>query len=158
MGTGTQRLQLTKWPQWNVIGLTAAITVGSLASAVPVSSTAALVFKQPPRTERLVFIQTQGAPQSETVLRKVIQDLQQGKPDFESMEPELQKAVKEQSAHTADIYRHLGALKTLKYIGTKGGLDFYRAVYENAPVTYTIRLSPSGKINVLLLQPAFPWE
>jgi hypothetical protein len=47
---------------------------------------------------------------------------------------------------------------TLKYIGTQGGNDLYRAVYQNAPVTYAIRLSPSGKISLLLLQPAFPWE
>jgi hypothetical protein len=97
-------------------------------------------------------------PKTEVVLRKRIQDLQQGKPDFNTMEPELQNAVKDQAQHTADIYRHLGALQSLKYIGTQGGNDMYRAVYQNAPVTYAIRLSPSGKISLLLLQPAFPWE
>ena len=97
-------------------------------------------------------------PKTEAILRKTIQDLQQGKPDFVTMEPELQNAVKDQAQHTADIYRHLGALQSLKYIGTQGGNDMYRAVYQNAPVTYAIRLSPSGKISLLLLQPAFPWE
>jgi hypothetical protein len=97
-------------------------------------------------------------PKTEVVLRKTIQDLQQGKPDFNTMEPELQNAVKDQAQHTADIYRHLGTLQSLKYIGTQGGNDIYRAVYQNAPVTYTIRLAPSGKIGLLLLQPAFPWE
>ena len=97
-------------------------------------------------------------PKTEVVLRKTIQDLQQGKPDFVTMEPELQNAVKDQAQHTADVYRHLGALQSLKYIGTQGGNDMYRAVYQNAPVTYAIRLSPSGKISLLLLQPAFPWE
>jgi hypothetical protein len=74
------------------------------------------------------------------------------------MEPALQNAVKEQAQHTADTYRHLGALQSLKYLGTQGGTDIYRAVYQNAAVTYTIRLSPSGKISLLALQPAFPWE
>ena len=74
------------------------------------------------------------------------------------MGPELQDAVKEQAQHTADNYQHLGALQSLKYIGTQGGNDMYRAVYQNAPLTYAIRLSPSGKISLLLLQPAFPWE
>ena len=97
-------------------------------------------------------------PKTEAILRKTIQDLQQGKPDFNTMEPELQNAVKDQAQHTADIYQHLGALQSLKYIGTQGGNDMYRAVYQNAPVTYAIRLSPSGKISLLLLQPAFPWE
>jgi hypothetical protein len=97
-------------------------------------------------------------PKTEVVFRKTIQDLQQGKPDFNTMEPELQNAVKDQAQHTADIYRHLGTLQSLKYIGTQGGNDMYRAVYQNAPVTYAIRLSPSGKISLLLLQPAFPWE
>jgi hypothetical protein len=47
--------------------------------------------------------------------------LQEGKPDFSTMEPELQNAVKEQAQHTAEIYQ-------------------------------------TGKISLLLLQPAFPWE
>ena len=60
-------------------------------------------------------------PKTEAILRKTIQDLQQGKPDFNTMEPELQNAVKDQAQHTADIYRHLGTLQSLKYIGTQGG-------------------------------------
>jgi hypothetical protein len=108
--------------------------------------------------EKSLFLAQVDTPKTEAILRKTIQDLQQGKPDFVTMEPELQNAVKDQAQHTADIYRHLGALQSLKYIGTQGGNDMYRAVYQNAPVTYAIRLSPSGKISLLLLQPAFPWE
>ena len=37
-----------------------------------------------------------------------------------------------------------------------GSNGIYRTVYQNAAVTYTIRMSPSGKISLLLLQPAFP--
>jgi hypothetical protein len=107
---------------------------------------------------RLLILTPADAAKTEPILRKTIQDLQQGKPDYDTMEPELQAAVKEQAQHTADIYRHLGPLQSLKYIGTQCGNDMYRAVYQNAPVTYTIRLSPSGKIRLLLLQPAFPWE
>ena len=107
---------------------------------------------------RLILSQAD-APKSEAILRKTIEDLQGGKPDFGTMESELQNAIKEQAQHTADTYRHLGALQSLKYIGTQGGNDIYRAVYQNAAVTYTIRLSPSGKMSLpLLLQPAFPWE
>jgi hypothetical protein len=61
------------------------------------------------------------APKTEAILRKTTQDLQEGKPDFSTMEPELQNAVKEQAQHTAEIYQ-------------------------------------TGKISLLLLQPAFPWE
>jgi hypothetical protein len=42
-----------------------------------------------------------------------------------------------------------------RFFASVGGNDVYRAVYQNAPVTYTIRPSPSGKISLLLLQPAF---
>jgi hypothetical protein len=61
--------------------------------------------------------------ETEAILRKTIQDLQQRKPDFSTMGPELQDAVKEQAQHTAENYRHLGALQSLKYIGTRGGND-----------------------------------
>jgi len=114
-------------------------------------------FALPARPNALVLVQVD-TPKTEAILRKTIQDLQEGKPDFSTMEPELQKAIKEQAQHTADIYRHLGALQSLRYIGTQSGNDIYRAVYQNAAVTYTIRLSSSGKISLLLLQPAFPWE
>jgi hypothetical protein len=111
-----------------------------------------------PTQPNLLILAQADAPKTEAILRKTIQDLQQGKPDFDTMEPELQNAVKEQAQHTADTFRHLGALQSLKYIGTRNGDDLYRAVYQNAAVTYTIRMSPSGKISLLLLQPAFPWE
>ena len=131
-----------------------------VAAAIPgiaLANSAGRWFAPISPTNGLVFVQAD-VPKTEAILRKAIQDLQQGKPDLDSMEPGLQQAVKEQSTHTADIYRHLGSLQTLKYIGTRDGADMYRAVYQNAAVTYTIRLSPSGKISVLLLQPAFPWE
>src|SRR2546421_610932 len=72
---------------------------------------------------RLIFVQTQTSHSTEAILRKTIADLQQGKPDFDSMEPQLQSAIKEQSKSTADIYRHLGALQTLKYVATQNGAD-----------------------------------
>jgi hypothetical protein len=149
--------ELKKRLPWSGIGLAATISLASAAGDVLVSGAKALVLTQAP-TQQLFFVQTQGVPNSESILRKTIKDLQKGRPDFESMEPELQKVVKGQSEHTADIYRHLGALQTLKYIGSRDGIDIYRAVYQNAAFTYSIELSPSGKVSVLLLQPAFPWE
>ena len=137
------------------------VVLALLLSAVMVAPDAAFAIQLSTwigaHANALVLVQMD-TPKTEAILRKTIQDLQQGKPDFVTMEPELQNAVKDQAQHTADIYRHLGALQSLKYIGTQGGNDMYRAVYQNAPVTYAIRLSPSGKISLLLLQPAFPWE
>jgi hypothetical protein len=130
--------------------LSACIIASDDASAITVDS-------RPVRSGLLIVAQA-NATKTEPILRKTIQDLQEGKPDFSTMEPQLQDAVKQQAQHLADIYRHLGALQSLKYIGNQGGNDVYRAVYQNAAVTYTIRLSPSGKISVLALQPAFPWE
>jgi hypothetical protein len=144
-------------PVFPIIVLIAVISAGISEQTAGLSWAKAAVPLQRP-TERVIFIQAEGSHVTETILRQIIQDLQEGKPDFEKMEPELANAVKAQSKHTADIYRHLGALRTLKYLGTRDGADIYRAVYEHAAVSYTIRLSPSGKISILSLQPAFPWE
>jgi hypothetical protein len=138
----------------------AILAITFVAAAIPgiaLANSAGRWFAATVPANGLVFVQA-AVPKTEAILRKAIQDLQDGKPDFDSMEPGLQQAVKEQSANTADIYRHLGSLQTLKYIGTRDGADMYRAVYQNAAATYTIQLSSSGKISVLLLQPAFPWE
>jgi hypothetical protein len=139
-----------------VLGLTlvvAAITGASGAFASSLSSWIAASVA----SNRMTLAQAE-ASKSEAILRKTIEDLQEGKPDFSAMEPELQTATKEQEQHLTDTYRRLGALRSLKYIGTQGGNDIYRAVYQNSAVTYTIRLAPSGKISLLLLQPAFSWE
>jgi hypothetical protein len=141
----------------SAMGLMAGLTALSWADdAFTTPMNASLVFQL--QAKPLIPVQTAPSPKTEGLLRKTIDDLQRGTPDFGSMEPALQTAVKEQSQSTADIYRHLGALQTLKYIETRNGADIYRAVYQNAAVTYTIRMSPSGKISLLLLQPAFPWE
>ena len=108
------------------------LAMAFVAAAIPgiaLANSAGRWFAPISPTNGLVFVQAD-VPETEAILRKAIQDLQQGKPDLDSMEPELQQAVKEQSTHTADIYRHLGSLQTLKYIGTRDGADMYRAVYQ----------------------------
>src|SRR5262245_56999714 len=48
-------------------------------------------FAAPVLPNHLIFVQAD-APKTEAILRKAIEDLQQEKPDFDNMEPELQKA------------------------------------------------------------------
>ena len=131
-----------------------------VAAAIPgiaLANSAGRWFAPISPTNGLVFVQAD-VPKTEAILRKAIQDLQQGKPDLDSMEPGLQQAVKEQSIHTADIYRHLGSLQTLKYIGTRDGADMYRAVLSKRSRDIHHSIVTLWQDKRPLLQPAFPWE
>jgi hypothetical protein len=86
---------------FGVILFSAAVFAPDGAFAIQLST----YFAFPTRPNALVVVQVD-TPKTEAILRKTIQDLQEGKPDFSTMEPELQKAIKEQAQHTADIYRH----------------------------------------------------
>jgi hypothetical protein len=92
----------------------------------------------------------------ESILRKTIHDMQQGRPDYESMDPDLQGTIREHLQAIAEAYRRLGSLQMLGYVGNQNREYLYRAVHENAVVTYKIEFSPSNKIAGLSLGSASP--
>jgi hypothetical protein len=88
----------------------------------------------------------EGRRLTEIKLREVIQDLQNGEPNYEQMKPELRAAVKQQYPIARSSLQHLGELKSVSYQGKEQGIDVYNVIFSNRATVWTISLSPNGKI------------
>jgi beta-lactamase regulating signal transducer with metallopeptidase domain len=94
------------------------------------------------------------APGSEAAARKMITAISAGSPNYDDMEPELQKAVREQSPHMTPIIQSLGGIKSIDFqkVGD-GGWDVYRVQYEKGSLMWRIGLGANGKVNYALTLP-----
>src|SRR3954454_6579439 len=91
-----------------------------LISLSPEGKTATLFVNRP------VFAQTA----TEDRLRQVIEQLQQGQPDYDQMEPALQAAVRQQTGAVAAKLHALGAVQAITYKGQQQG-DAYEVRFAN---------------------------
>lgn len=105
--------------------------------------------------ERMVLAQEMREP-NQALLRTVIGELQQGKPDYSQMQPELEQAVRQQMAASLAMLKRLGALKNITFLGEKYGSAVYKVDFENGETLWAIRLAPDGKIAGLSFRPYRP--
>jgi len=88
------------------------------------------------------------APGSAAVLRRMVEELQQGKPNYDLMSPGLADATRQQLPQIQPMIAQLGALRsvTFKSVGP-GGADVYSVQFEKGALEYRIWLSPDGKVD-----------
>ena len=87
------------------------------------------------------------APGSEAALRKMIEDIRLGKPDYDTMSSGLAAAVRQQLPQNQSTIIGLGAIQsvTFKGVGTASP-DIYQVKFEKGSLKYRIWLSPDGKV------------
>ena len=104
-------------------------------------------------TAKRIHDQT-AAPGSETALRKMIEELRLGKPDYANMSSGLAEATRQQLPRLQSDIAKLGALQSLtfKSVGPAGP-DIYQAKFENGTLEYRIWLAPDGKIDAANARP-----
>jgi hypothetical protein len=87
------------------------------------------------------------APGSEAALRKMIEDLRAGKPNYDSMSPGLADATRQQLSQIQPEINKLGTLQSVTFKGVgPGGADIYLLGFETGALEYRISLGASGKI------------
>ncbi len=93
------------------------------------------------------FKEQKAAPGSEAALRKMIEDLRAGKPDYDSMSPGLAEATRQQLSQIQPEIGKLGSLQsvTFREVGP-GGADVYLVAFETGALEYRIGLGANGKI------------
>jgi hypothetical protein len=128
------------------ICLAAAIADHATASQTTVSAIQ-------PRSDPAVIEHSESFPQTETVLRSIISELQQGRPDYSRMEPMIQMFIQQQLPNSSKLLQKFGALQKVEFLETRDGTDMFRVDFLNGPTTWSIRLSNSGKIAELTLRP-----
>jgi hypothetical protein len=100
-----------------------------------------------------VAAQDQSSPPTETALRMFIAELQQGKPEYSRVETVLQPFIQQQAAASTMLLQRFGPLQKIKFVETENGSDTFKVDFLNGSTKWTIRLSNSGKIAELTLQP-----
>src|SRR6185369_658377 len=77
------------------------------------------------------FQDQKAAPGSEAALRKLIEDVRAGKPDYESMSPGLAGATRQQLPQLQSTVKELGAIQSLTFKGVgPAGPDIYTVKFE----------------------------
>jgi hypothetical protein len=96
-------------------------------------------------------------PGSEAAVRRMIEELRTGKPDYDRMSPNLAAATRQQLPQLQSSIVQLGALQSIKFTGVgPAGADIYLIKFENGALEYRIFLGPDGKAEGANVRPANP--
>lgn len=102
----------------------------------------------------LLKIRTTALPGSEAAVRRNIEDLARGAPQYELMSKDLAQATRAQLPRLQADLSKLGPVKsvTFKYVGP-AGLDVFDVTMANGAVLSGILVQPDGKIEAAWIQP-----
>lgn len=93
-------------------------------------------------------------PGSDIALRKMIEDLRLGKPDYDHMSAGLAAATRQQLPQLQSTLTQLGALQSVTFKGVgPGGADIYAVKFENGSLEYRIVLGADGKVEGAQVRP-----
>lgn len=92
-------------------------------------------------------------PNSGAILRRIISDLQAGRPDFTTMTPTMAEVTRAQLLSIQARLAGAASLVDLEFKGVgAGGWDIFEAEHAHARLEWRIVLSPSGTVSGLLLR------
>jgi hypothetical protein len=95
------------------------------------------------------------SPGTEEALRRNIESVENGEPDYDDMAPPLAEAARQQWPRMKPIETALGAMKSIKFVKVgPAGNDIYLVQFEHGSWYWTIApLGPDGKVSGLSGQP-----
>jgi hypothetical protein len=90
------------------------------------------------------------SPGTEESLRRFIDSMQRGQPNYDEMTPPLAAANRSQVFRTGPLMKSFGALQSLAFRTLNAqGMDVYDAIFEQARVEFSIApLTSDGKVTV----------
>ena len=95
------------------------------------------------------------APGSEAAVRRMIDELQTGKPNYDLMSPGLADATRQQLPQLQSMIAAMGALQSVIFKGVgPGGADIYQVNFEKGSVDYRVWLGADGKIESSNVRPS----
>jgi len=93
-------------------------------------------------------------PNGEAVLRRIIEELRAGKPNYDLMNTGIANVTRQQLPQLQSSIVQLGALQSVTFKGVgPGGADIYQCKFENGSVEYRITLGADGKLESAGLRP-----
>ncbi len=84
---------------------------------------------------------------SEALVRRQIEDIEQGNINFDAMTPELAEIAQPQKEHIKGLFERLGSLQSVTFKGVEpSGYDLYNVKFEHGSLDWHILLNAQGKI------------
>jgi hypothetical protein len=94
---------------------------------------------------------------SDVALRRLITDLQTGKPNYDSMSPAFAQATKQQLPRLQAMLAALGPVRSTEFLFTGDqGSDVYVVRYEHGDSDWSITMGPNGIITKASVMAAPP--
>ncbi len=89
---------------------------------------------------------------TEAFIRHYIDSAEKGQPDYSGMSPTLAAAARQQSAAASQLFKKLGAFKSIRFVMVgPQGYDIYEVTFEHGQTKWTIAPpGPDGKVGALL--------
>ena len=101
------------------------------------------------------FKEQTAAPGSEAAVRRMIEELRTGKPNYELMSPGLADATRQQLPHLQEMIAGMGALQSVTFKGVgPGGADIFAAKFEKGSLDYRVWLTPDGRVDSANVRPS----
>ena len=87
-------------------------------------------------------------------LRKMIEDVRLGKPDYDTMSPALATTTRQQLSQLQPMITQLGSIQSITFKGVgEGCADIYQVKLEKGSLEYRIWLAPDGKVESANVRP-----
>jgi CubicO group peptidase (beta-lactamase class C family) len=95
------------------------------------------------------------APGSEAAVRRMIDGIRSGKPNYDLMSPGLADATRQQLSGLQSTLSSLGSLQSITFKGVgPGGADIYQVKFDKDSFDYRIWLAPDGKVDSANFRPS----
>jgi len=93
-------------------------------------------------------------PEGEATVRRMIEELRSGQPDYNRMSANLAAVTRQQLQQLQASITRLGAIQTISFKGVgPAGADIYEVKFENGSLEYRIMLGPDGKAETAGIRP-----
>ena len=93
-------------------------------------------------------------PGSDAAVRRLIEELRTGKPNYDLMADNLAAVTRQQLPQLQAIVTRLGAVQSVTFKGVgPAGADIYEVKFENGSLEYRISLGPDGKVQGAGIRP-----
>jgi hypothetical protein len=94
------------------------------------------------------------SPGTEAALRRFVEGLRIGEPNYEEMAPVQVEAVRQQLTNLHSDISAAGQIKSISFVGVgNGGADVYSVKHEHRTMYWRIRLDPAGKVAMSWVSP-----
>ena len=101
------------------------------------------------------FKEQKPAAGSEAAVRRMIDELIAGKPNYDLMSPGLAGVTRQQLTGIQSTFAEFGALQSIAFKGVgPGGADIYQVKFEKGSLDYRIWLAPDGKVESANFRPS----